>query len=256
MKKQSKNQIGMVRDPYDGAGFVFPKTNCTHERRLFFKRVNEIHALLYITKHAYDETKMIYQSRIQKLPFIEKTPIKIELSTGNSTIFPASAIVRLSSDGINVLTRQAFIMFYGSFETYLFQLFERSFPNIGVEEETLERSVAILMGGKWDSKFNKMSECFGINFKAGELNNHFSEFELNFAGKIVKSPLTFLDELAKVRHRIVHASSILDTDKLISVDLNIFHGFYGFYFLLTDFVDALFSKRFNYPRLEINPGEP
>ena len=74
-------------------------------------------------------------------------------------------------------------------------------------------------------------------------------------GKILKSPLTFLDELAKVRHRIVHASSILEKDQLISVDLDIFHGFYGFYFLLTDFVDSLFSKRFNYPRLEINPAE-
>ena len=255
MKNNSNNPIGMVRDPYDGAGFVFPKTNCTRERRLFIKRVNEIHALLYITKHAYDETKMIYQGRIPKLPLKDKTPIKIELSTGNSTMFPASAIVRLSSDGINVLTRQAFTMFYGSFETYLFQFFERSFPNIGVEQEIIERSIEILMGGKWDSKFNKMSECFGLNFKAGELNNHFLGFELNFGGKILKSPLSFLDELAKVRHRIVHASSILEKDQLISVDLDIFHGFYSFYFLLTDFVDSLFSKRFNYPRLEINPAE-
>ena len=255
MNKHSKNPIGMVRDPYAGDGFVFPKTNCTRERRFFIKRVNEIHALLYITKHAYDETKMIYQGRIPKLPFKNNTPIKIELATGNSTMFPASAIIRLSSDGINILTRQAFIMFYGSFETYLFQLFERSFPNIGVKQEILDRSVEILMGGKWDSKFNKMSECFGLNFKAGDLNKHFLGFELNFGGKILKSPLTFLDELAKVRHRIVHASSILEKDQLISVDLDIFHGFYGFYLLLTDFVDFLFSKRFDYPRLEINPAK-
>ena len=255
MKKHSKDPIGMVRDPYAGDGFVFPKANCTRERRIFIKRVNEIHALLYITKHAYDEMKMMYQGRIPKLPFKDKTPIKIELSTGNATMFPASAIVRLSSDGINVLTRQAFIMFYGSFETYLFQLFERSFPNIGIKQDILDRSVEILMGGKWDSKFNKMSECFDLNFKAGELNNHFLEFELNFGGKILKSPLTFLDELAKVRHRIVHASSILEKDQLISVDLDIFHGFNGFYFLLTDFVDSLFSKRFDYPRSEINPAE-
>jgi hypothetical protein len=46
---------------------------------------------------------------------------------------------------------------------------------------------------------------------------------LNFNGEILKSPLAFLDELANVRHRIVHASSIFENDQLVSVDLDIFH---------------------------------
>jgi hypothetical protein len=169
-------------------------------------------------------------------------------------MFPARKILNFTADGINILTRQAFIMFYGSFETYLFQLLERSYPNIGVMEDALARSIGILMGGKWDSKFNKMSEIFGLEFKAGALMNHFSGFKLNFEGKIYKNPLSFLDKLAEVRHRVVHASSILEKDKLISVEMNIFHGFYGFYFLLTDFVDSLFANRFNYPRFDVNPA--
>ena len=104
------------------------------------------------------------------------------------------------------------------------------------------------MGGKWDTKFNRMSKVFGLDFKAGDLNQHFSGFELNFEGKVYKNPLLFIDELAKVRHRIVHASSILDKNQLISVGMDILHGFYGVYFLLTDFVDSLFEKRFDYPR--------
>ena len=255
MNSDSNNPLNMVRDPFAGDGFVFPTTKCTRERRLFLKRANEIHALLYITKNSYDETNKIYQIRIRELPDKERNFIKIELSTGNSTMFPARKILQLTADGINILTRQAFIMFYGSFETYLFQLLERSYPNIGVMEDALDLSIDILMGGKWDSKFNKMSEIFGLEFKAGALMNHFSGFELNFEGKIHKNPLCFLNELAKVRHRIVHASSILEKDKLISVEMNIFHGFYGFYFLLTDFVDSLFAKRFNYPRLDVNPAE-
>jgi len=255
MNEQSKNPVGMVNDPYAGDGFVFPETLCTRERRYFFKRLNEIHTLLYITKHSYDETNILYQGRIPKLTFKENTPIKIELSTGNSTIFPARSILKYTDDGINILTRQAFIMFYGSFETYLFQLFERSFKNIRIENGVLDRSIEILMGGKWDAKFNKMSSCFDLDFKAGALNDHFTDFELNFNGEILKSPLAFLDELANVRHRIVHASSILEKDQLISVNLDIFHGFYGFYFLLTDFVDTLFSNKFEYPRLKVNPAE-
>jgi hypothetical protein len=254
MNKEPKNPLDMVRDPLAGDGFVFPATKCTRERRLFFKRANEIHALLFITKHSYDETKKTYTDRIRKLPFRENTPIKIELATGNSTMFPAKFILKVCDDGINILTRQAFVMLYGSFETYLFQMLERSYPKIGIKHDILDRSIDVLMGGKWDSKFNKISELFDLGFKAGELNKHFSEFELSFEGKTFKNPLLFLDELAKVRHRVVHASSILKKDQLISVEMNIFHGFYGYYFLLTDFVDSLFARKFDYPRLDVNPA--
>jgi hypothetical protein len=256
MKKEPGNPLGMVPDPISGQGFVFPDTKCTHERRLFFKRANEIHALLFITKHAYDETNKIYQQRIQKLPKKENTPIKIELQTGHSLMFPARSILRLSSDGINIITRQAFVMIYGSFETYLFQLFERCFALMNcAEDEILDRSIELLMGGKWDSKFNRMRNVFGLDFKAGDLIKHFSGFELNFEGKRYKNPLLFMDELAKVRHRIVHASSILEKNQLISVGMDVFHGFYGVYFLLTDFVDSLFEKKFGYRRSEVNPAE-
>ena len=246
----------MIPDPISGEAFVFPATKCTRERRLFFKRATEIYALLLITKHAYDETNKIYQQRIQNFPKKEKTLTKLELNTGHSCMFPAGYILRLTNDGINVLTRQTFVMFYGSFETYLYQLFERSFFLLGVSEDgIIDRSIEILMGGKWDSKFNKMSNVFSLDFKAGDLNKHFSGFELNFEGKPYKNPLLFMDELAKVRHRIVHTSSILEKDQLISVGMDVFNDFYGFYFLLTDFVDSLFEKKFGYPRPEISPAE-
>ncbi len=256
MKKDPENPLGMVPDPIAGEAFVIPPAKCTRERRLFFKRANEIHALLFITKHAYDETNKIYQQRIGKFPKGESTPIKIELNSGHSLMFPAGYILKLSADGINVLTRQAFVMLYGSFETYLFQLFERSFALIGVgEAEATDQAIEILMGGKWDSKFNRMSNVFGLDFKAGDLNRHFCGFELNFEGTLYKNPLLFMDELAKVRHRIVHASSILEKDQLISISMEVFHGFYAVYLLLTEFVDSLFEKRFVYPRSEINPAE-
>jgi hypothetical protein len=256
MKKEPGNPLGMVPDPISGQAFVFPVTECTLERRLFFKRANEIHALLFITKHAYDETGNIYQQRIQQLPKKENTPIKIELQTGQSLMFPARAILSLTRDGISVLTRQAFIMLYGSFETYLFQLVERSLALMeGAPDDILDRSIELLMGGKWDTKFNRMSKVFGLDFKAGDLNQRFSGFELNFEGRLYKNPLLFLDELAKVRHRIVHASSILEKDQLISVGIEVFHGLYSVYFLLTDFTDFLFAKRFGYPRSEVNPAE-
>lgn len=51
------------------------------------------------------------------------------------------------------------------------------------------------------------------------------------------------------------ASSILENDKFIFIDMNIFHGFFGFFFLLTDYIDNLFAKRFAYARKRLNPSE-
>ena len=152
----------MNRDPFDGNSFVFPETECTVERGQFFNRMNEIQAFLYTTKISFDACKEKYEKIITDLPSKEKTPMKLEMNGGNFIIMPASRIITLTEDGINILTRQAFIMFYGSFETYLYQLFERSFLSIGVTEDILERSRVILLLKNWDGKFCKMNEVCGI----------------------------------------------------------------------------------------------
>jgi hypothetical protein len=75
-----------------------------------------------------------------------------------------------------------------------------------------------------------------------------------FEGKKIKKPLQLLDSLAQVRHRIVHASSLLESGNLIFININMFHSLFGFFFLLTDYIDNLFAKKFNYSRNKINPG--
>ncbi len=256
MSSNSDNPLNMIPDPFSGDTFVLPETDCTSERILFFKRMNEIQSLLYVTKLSFDVCKRNYEENIiPKLPTKEKTPMKIEINGGNPIFLPAARIIEISSNGINILTRQAFIMFYGSFETYLFQLLERSFPNVGITEDILDKSRDILMLKKWDGKFCKMNEVFSIEYKANDLMNWFNNFEMDFEGRKHKNPLNFLDALAQVRHRIVHASSILENDRLIFIHMNIFHELFSFFFFLTDYVDNQFAKRFGYDRKKINPGE-
>jgi hypothetical protein len=254
MSSSSQNPLNMKPDPYDGNSFVLPETKCTDERKMFFKRMNEILSLLFTTKLSYDVCSEEYKNKIPNMSFKEKTPIKLEIPGSNFVVMPASRIIKLTTDGINILTRQSFIMFYGSFETYLYQLCKRSFPLVGVTDSILDKSRDILSRKKWDGKFCGLSEAFNIGYKASELNSKFNNFEMDFDGKKYKKPLDLLDELAQVRHRIVHASSILETGNLIFVNINIFHGLLGFFFLLTDYVDSLFAKKFDYNRIKINPG--
>ncbi len=256
MTANSDNPLNMVPDPFAGNRFVLPKTKCTDERTQFFRRMNEIQAFLFITKHSFDVCKEKYGNIIiPKLPLKANTPIKLEMNGGNFIAMPAARIIEMTTNGIKLLTRQAFVMFYGSFETYLFQLFDKSFPLIGLTENILDKSIDILMLKKWDGKFCKINEAFNIGYRASDLMNRFNNFKMEFEGKKHRNPLNFLDELAQVRHRIVHASSIVQNDKLISIDMNIFHGLFGFFFLLTDYVDNLFAKKFCYLLKEINPAE-
>lgn len=84
--------------------------------------------------------------------------------------------------------KDSFIMIYGSFETYLYALFERSFPYVGVKVDIFEKSLEILMKGRWDGKFCKIGQIFDIEYKAGQLMGHFSDFKMDFEGKIYKNP--------------------------------------------------------------------
>ncbi|MCB2182402.1 MAG: hypothetical protein KQH63_10280 [Desulfobulbaceae bacterium] len=256
MPKNLDNPLNMVPDPFAGDTFVLSETDCTDERKQFFVRMNEIQSLLFITKHSFDVCKEKYDKDIiPNLPSKANTPIKLEINGGNFIAMPAAHIIGMTTNGINLLTRQAFVMFYGSFETFLFQLFEKSFPLVGITENILDKSRDILMRKKWDGKFCKMSEAFYIEYKAGDLKKQFNSFEMEYEGEKYNNPLNFLDKLAQVRHRIVHASSILENDRLIVIDMNIFHGFFVFFFLLTDFVDNLFAKRFGYRRHRLKPIE-
>jgi len=256
MISNSNNPLNMVPDPFVGNTFVLPETECTDARRLFFRRMNEIQAFLFITKHSFDICKEKYgEVIIPTLPSKANTPIKVEMNSGNFIVMPAARIIEMATNGINLLTRQALVMFYGSFETYLFQLFEKSFPSVNITENILDKSIDILMRGKWDGKFCKMNEIFTIDYKAGDLINQFNNFEMDFEGEKHKNPLNYLDKIAQVRHKIVHASSILENDKMIFINMNIFHGFFGFFFLLTDYVDNLFVKRFGYTRQRLKPNE-
>lgn len=100
-----------------------------------------------------------------------------------------------------------------------------------------------------------MSEVFDVNYRAADLTNRFHDLKMDFEGKLIKTPLNFLDELAQIRHRIVHASSILEKGNLLSIDIRFFHEFFYFFSLLTDYVDEIFSKIYGYPRINLDPAK-
>lgn len=255
VKSENKNPLNMIADPYSGDTFVLPETLCTYERRLWFRRSNEIIAFLMTTELAIKESKSKYEQIISQNNLKPDTPMKIQSSDGRSLVCPSKTLIKQFSQGVDILCRQIFIMLYGSIETFIFQLMERSFKEIGITEKILDQSLEIMMRKKWDSKLCRMSDVFELGYRAGELKNQFSNFEMNFEGKVFKNPLNFLDELAKIRHKIIHASSILEKGKYIFINAQVFHAYYAFCAMLTGYIDDLFAKKFEYQRETINPAK-
>ena len=66
VESKNKNPLKMVADPYAGDTFVLPKTLCTYERRLWFRRTNEIIAFLMTTELAIKEAKLKYEQIISQ----------------------------------------------------------------------------------------------------------------------------------------------------------------------------------------------
>lgn len=256
MSSDDRNPLNMVTDPLAGDLYVLQPIKCTDERRFFIRRFNEILAFLYISFSAFSDYRANFQSKVlPQLPAKTDSVLRFSLDSGESIITTPARIIESAKSGPDILTRQLFVMCYGSFETYLYQLFERSFPLIGVTEDIVNKSRDILMLRKWDGKFCRMSDVFGLGYRAGNLSAHFSDFEMDFGGTIHKNPLSFLDELAQVRHRIVHVSSILEKEKALFIGMGIFHPLLGFFLLLTDYVDCLFANKYGYERPMVNPGE-
>jgi len=254
MPLDPENPLGMVRDPFAGDLFVLPETLCTDERRMWFKRTNEIIRFLYITEYSLRQCKKQHENLLPKLPFGVSTPLKIEASDGRSIILPTSSLLSGCDDGVAILCRQVFVMLYGSLETYLFDLITKSFTQIKVTDYILERSLDIMMRRNWDGKFCKMSDIFDLKYKASDIIKHFVGFKMEFETAVYKNPLQFLDELAQIRHRIIHASSILEKGGLIFLSAKMSQEYLGFCAHLTDYIDQLFSRRFGYPQVAINPA--
>lgn len=255
MTYDPSNPMGMIPDPYSGDSFVLPETLCTDQRRLWFRRSNEIIGFLMTTELALKDCEFKYDHFASEKKLKPDTPFRLKSSDGRVLDIPIHSFLKQCANGIDILCRQVFVMLYGSLETYLFELIERSYHEIGKTEDILDLSLDIMMRRNWDGKFCKMRDEFNLNYKANELISHFKGFEMNFENKVFKNPLLFLDELAQVRHKIIHASSILEKGRLIFLNAQVFHAYYAFCALLTDYVDNLFAKRFGYDRVKINPAK-
>lgn len=250
MIKHNDNPLGLVPDPFAGDIFVLPPTLCTEQRKGWFHRVNEIMAFQLITEYALRKCK----ESVPPLIPGETTPTRINSPDGRAVIMTKKGLEQRAGDGLEYLGRQVFVMLYGAFEMYLFELIERSFPEFGITEEIDKKSIEIMMGKKWDGKLCSLSDTFQLNYKVSDLIKSFKDFKLFFEEKQFTNPVLFLEELAPIRHRIVHGINTNKEGKPIYINFGILQPLRGYYFLMTDYIDELFNARFGFQRTMVDPA--
>ena len=77
MPNDHKNPLGMVPDPFDGSTFVLPGTLCTQERKIWFRRANEIFGFQLVAELALKECKNKYGSYVSEKGLKPETPLKL-----------------------------------------------------------------------------------------------------------------------------------------------------------------------------------
>lgn len=249
--------LGMKPDPYAGDSFVLSESPCTDHRRFWLKRSNEIIGFFIIGQNAFHECEKLftsYPSQNNKISI--NTPFKLSLHSGHSIVAPLHRVIKQLQEGKGTLSNQIFVMLYGSFEAYLFDIIERSYREIGKNENLFELSLEIMMRKNWDGKFCKLRDVFRINYRSSELRNHFKGFKMEFNNSDIGDPLSFLDKLAQIRHKIVHTVNIMQSGEKIFIKQEMIFPYYAFFYLLTDYIDLMFSRTFGYERIITNPANP
>ncbi|MCR4322094.1 MAG: hypothetical protein NUV74_17385 [Candidatus Brocadiaceae bacterium] len=126
MDTDHQNPLGMIPDPYAGDSFVLPETLCSDQRRLWFRRSNEIIGFLTLTELALKESRLRYEQAVAQGKLKPDTPLKIESSDGRSMILPTHTFLKQCGNGVDILCRQVFIM--GIFTFLLRSILARLLP--------------------------------------------------------------------------------------------------------------------------------
>ena len=266
---KNPNPLGMKRhalgDLDDGI-FVLPAQLATGRRREYFERGQRILAAYMTVATHSGKGQKTFQFEVQNQGLSPTTPIRVEI---NGTTFETT-VRRLEMEFARAggeLTRQFFVAFYGNFEAFLSDHVLAAY--VATKNTEPERNtISLMMGRRWPGKLDRISQEFGLGLRATELRRLYEEFEMEFFSQSFDDPVTFLDSVADLRHRIVHSSGRVDQpllDKypkcdlqlgqLIELPFNLPAYLWLFFVPLSEELDRLFAEQFNWTRTEVQPEE-
>lgn len=191
----------------DGGPFVLPPTPATARRQEFLQRANSIlgfYAALTITA---SEGKKVIDAHEQSGERVDGTTMRLPFGGRGIAQFNYGAFKRFHASAGATLTNQVFLMLYGNFEAFLSDLVLDALSQLGDSQDPEQEVIDLMMSAKWPGKLDRMAQRLKVKLGKRMLVRHFSGIDMGFLGEATDDPRVYLQMMADLRHRLVHAGS-------------------------------------------------
>ena len=260
------NPLGMRQLP-DGGPFVLPRTLATARRQEFLQRANSILGFYVALTITANEGKKVIDAHERSGKFVDATLMRLPFEArGTVAQFNYGALKRFHATAGTTLTNQVFLMLYGNFEAFLSDLVLDALSELGDSADPEQEAIYLMMARKWPGKFDKMTQRLKVKLGKRVLVRHFSGIDMGFLGKATNDPRVYLQMMADLRHRLVHAGSRanrkfvarypesgLKAGDSINVPFGLPLELQLIFTHLSEAVDEAFANRFGWERTMVAP---
>lgn len=253
-----------MRQIEPGGPFVLSPVLCSSRRKDYFERANR-HLAMYssLSIYAYfGNEAIIIESKRRDID--DNTPVRLNISNHIMQTSYRQLKKSFSRSGAQ-LTNQVFLMLYGNFDAFLFDLVHDAQHQLG-SRDPIQDAITMLSTTRWRGKLDRVSQKLSVNTAKGKLTRVFKDIEMGFFGQPTNDPIEFLQCMADLRHRLIHGGSRADS-KLIQKypDAGLAEGQYielpfglpfsiSYFFIpLTDYLDKAFCDQFDWKREMVSP---
>jgi hypothetical protein len=263
MSGTQPNPLGMRQIEPDGP-FVLSPVLCSERRKEYFHRANRILAT-YCSLAAYAHFgKEALESTANQKQLSDTNPIRINMS--DYVMQTTYRQLRKSHSRAGAqLTNQIFLMIYGNFDAYLFDLVRDALSDLAVQDP-IQEAVSMLASMRWAGKIDRLSNKLSVKLPKRKLLQKYKDIEMGFLGKASKNPIDFLQSMANLRHRLVHSAgradpkliqeypnSGLKEGDLIELPFGLPYSINFFFVPFTDVLDESFCDQYSWRREMIAP---
>lgn len=264
--REPDNPLGMIQLP-DGGPFVLPRTLATGRRQEFMQRANSILGFYIALTITASEGKKVIDAHEKSGAFVDTTTMRLPFETrGMVAQFNFGAFKLFHARAGATLTNQVFLMLYGNFEAFLTDLVFDALSELGGSPDPEQEAINLMMAKNWPGKFDKMTQRLKVKLGKRVLVRHFSGIDMGFLGEATDDPRAYLQMMAHLRHRLVHAGSRanrqfvarypksgLKAGDPINLPLGLPLELGLIFTHLSEAVDEAFANRFGWERMMVAP---
>ena len=241
-------------------GFVLGEALCTERRKDFLLRGNNILTSFTIIANL---SNFGYQ-------YINKQDIpnerRMRLTIGKRFIQCKNITLKdMYIPSLKQLANQTFVSIYGNFEAYLIDILIDALERLG-ESNPQQESMKILAMRGWEGKIDSIGQKLNIKVGKGKFREKFKDIPMEIEGKACSDAISFLQNIADVRHLIVHTAGRVDARLAknypdanlkegdeIAIPVELAFDLHIFLVSFTEIFDKAFSERFKWEQKVIHP---